>query len=110
MTTTQPQWCIRYAPNLTAIVTPQGEIQLSLHGVYAGLKPINVDLNEWKAIAENIVRSVNAYGAMKDALNLAKVMLDGMMDHLNDGLAEREILEGARTEIKAALLLAKEAP
>ena len=103
MNATQTQWCIRYAPNLTAIVTPQGEIQLSLHGVYDGLKPINVGLNEWKAIAENIVRSVNAYGAMKDALNLAKVTLDGMMDHLNDGLAEREILEGARLEIKAAL-------
>ena len=60
-------WIIRYAKNITAIGTPKGEMQLSLHGVYNGLKPLSVDLHEWKANAALIAAAPAMYEALKHA-------------------------------------------
>jgi hypothetical protein len=46
---TRGPWGVRYAKNLTAITTEQGEIQLSLHGVSAGLKPWLGNIQEWES-------------------------------------------------------------
>ena len=62
-------WIIRYAKNITAIGTPKGEMQLSLHGVYNGLKPLSVDLHEWKANANLIAAAPAMYEALKDAID-----------------------------------------
>ena len=58
-------WIIRYAKNITAIGTPKGEMQLSLHGVYNGLKPLSVDLHEWKANANLIAAAPAMYEALQ---------------------------------------------
>ena len=61
-------WIIRYAKNITAIGTPKGEMQLSLHGVYDGLKPLSVDLHEWKANAHLIAAAPAMYEALRDCV------------------------------------------
>ena len=61
-------WHVRFAPNLTAIQTPKGEIQLSLHGIYDGLKPLSVDLQEWQSNAHLIAAAPALYEAVKEAL------------------------------------------
>ena len=47
-------WTVRYATNLTAICTPIGEFQISLHGIYDGLKPLSISLQEWESLARLI--------------------------------------------------------
>jgi hypothetical protein len=93
---------IRYAKNLTAIVTPKGEIQLSLHGVYDGLKPISVDLNEWKAIASSIVEATNNHARLMKENQAMREALEGAIESLeeyvryqqerNPGIAEDDII------------------
>lgn len=64
-------WSVRYAPNLTAIVTPKGEMQISLHGTCDGLRPIQCDLQEWHANVQLMAESKNLLttcGAVLDML------------------------------------------
>ena len=65
-------WTVRYAKNITAIGTTKGEMQLSLHGVYDGLKPLSVDVHEWQANANLIA----AAPAMYEALKRIKVLME----------------------------------
>ena len=58
-------WIIRTHQNLTAICTPKGEMQLSLHGVHDGLKPLSVSLQEWLANAHLIAAAPAMYEALK---------------------------------------------
>ena len=57
-------WTVRYAKNITAIGTTKGEMQLSLHGVYDGLKPLSVDVHEWQANANLIAAAPAMYEAL----------------------------------------------
>ena len=41
-------------------------MQLSLHGIYDGLKPLSVDLHEWKANAHLIAAAPAMYEALKE--------------------------------------------
>jgi hypothetical protein len=61
-------WGIRTKQNLTAICTPKGEMQLSLHGVYDGLKPLSVSLQEWCANAALIAAAPEMLEALKDCV------------------------------------------
>ena len=61
-------WSIRTKQNLTAICTPKGEMQLSLHGVYDGLKPLSVSLQEWRANAALIAAAPEMLEALKDCV------------------------------------------
>lgn len=72
-------WTIRYAKNLTAIVTPKGEMQLSLFGVFDGLKPLRCDLYEWQANAKLIAAAPELLQAAKCAL----ADLDGIMPNFD---------------------------
>lgn len=62
-------WSIRTKQNLTAICTPKGEMQLSLHGVYDGLKPLSVSLQEWHANAALIAAAPEMLKALERAIN-----------------------------------------
>ena len=73
-------WIVRYAKNITAIGTTKGEMQLSLHGVYDGLKPLSVDVHEWQANANLIAAAPAMYEALKDSLVLLEASYHDMHD------------------------------
>ena len=65
-------WSIRTKQNLTAICTPKGEMQLSLHDVYDGLKPLSVSLQEWYANAVLIAAAPEMLEAIKKLADLQR--------------------------------------
>ena len=65
-------WSIRTKQNLTAICTPKGEMQLSLHGVYDGLKPLTVSVQEWHANAALIAAAPEMLEAIKKLADLQR--------------------------------------
>ena len=76
-THTPGPWIIRTRQNLTAICTPKGEMQLSLHGVHDGLKPLSVSLQEWLANAHLTAAAPAMYEALTDAermWNIARII------------------------------------
>jgi len=102
-THTPGPWGIRYAQNLTAITTPKGEMQLSLHGVHDGLKPLSASLQEWEANAAYIVRACNNFDGMLAALKLLQavkgpVSFDNGWATLEDGteICLNDIIEQAQ--------------
>ena len=88
-------WAIRYATNITAISTPKGEMQLSLHGIYDGLKPLSVDLHEWKANAHLIAAAPAMYEALSE-----------LVKYLREQVAA-EALDTWAPVFKAAMALAQ---
>jgi hypothetical protein len=71
-------WNVRFARNMTAIVTPKGEMQLSLHGIDNGLNPISVNIQEWENNARLIAAAPELLEALKVVLlraeNMAKLL------------------------------------
>jgi hypothetical protein len=73
-------------------------MQLSLHGVYAGLKPLSVSLQEWEGNAEFITQAVNSHQMMYEALLHIKKVLnyypEGQFDEevtvVNKAIAQAE--------------------
>jgi hypothetical protein len=63
-------WSVRYATNITAIITPKGEMQLSLHGIYDGLNALSIDFNEWQANAKLIAAAPDLLAAVRDCRRL----------------------------------------
>lgn len=86
-------WKVRYAKNLTALVTPRGEMQLSLHGVYDGLDPLSVDLHEWKANARLIAQAPR----MLEALTF----LCDLIDNGHEPLPGCDAVKEARAILRA---------
>jgi len=94
-------WKIRYAKNLTAIVTPKGEMQLSLHGVHDGLNPLSIDLQEWKANARLIAAAPELFEACK----FAKDVLDGYDPPIDDEPYQRFV--SGMTRLNQAISMAE---